>query len=447
MHIPQNPPNADRILHRLSKCSGEEFESIVSRMQSTLPIDNKGRYLHWDDLRRHTPPEGLNHEEWWQGMRWAREKNIERTPFTDTKNQIFSYCEPVPLKRALMRIDQKAGGFLGMASASFDARDGQKYLVRSLVEEPFHSSLIEGAATTREIAKKMILESRKPETQHERMVYNNYRGMQFVRQHKDDRLTVPFILELHKIITENTLDDENDAGRIRTRDDILVVDDSSNEILHTPPPSDMLLKRMETLCDFANRGIEDEDYHHPLARAIILHFMLSYDHPFADGNGRTARALFYWSVLRSGYWVLEYISISSVIAEAKVKYGQAFLHVESDQADLTYFLIHQADTIWKALERLDVYVQKKREEMNSFETMISKSEFNDRQIKILHDIAKGHLKEIGIASHQKMFNVSYLTARSDLEDLVAQGLLSKKKRGQESVYFVPKDFQEKLKKL
>lgn len=45
--------------------------------------------------------------------------------------------------------------------------------------------------------------------------------------------------------------------------------------------------------------------------------MIAYMHPFVDGNGRTARALFYWYMLKSGYWLTEYLSISRVIAKSK----------------------------------------------------------------------------------------------------------------------------------
>ncbi len=49
---------------------------------------------------------------------------------------------------------------------------------------------------------------------------------------------------------------------------------------------------------------------HPVIRAILLHFMLAYDHPFVDGTGRTARALFYWSMAHQGYWLMDFISIT-----------------------------------------------------------------------------------------------------------------------------------------
>ena len=50
-----------------------------------------------------------------------------------------------------------------------------------------------------------------------------------------------------------------------------------------------------------------------VVRAILVHFWLAYDHPFVDGNGRTARALFYWVMAREGYWLCEYVSISRIL--------------------------------------------------------------------------------------------------------------------------------------
>ena len=96
-------------------------------------------------------------------------------------------------------------------------------------------------------------------------------------------------------------------------------------------------ERMGLMCDFANSKTP-EGFVHPVLRSIILHFWLAYDHPFVDGNGRVARALFYWSMLRHGYWLFEFVSISQIILKAPVKYGRAFLYTETDDNDLTYFI-------------------------------------------------------------------------------------------------------------
>ena len=88
-------------------------------------------------------------------------------------------------------------------------------------------------------------------------------------------------------------------------------------------------------------------YHHHI-RAIILHFWLAYGHPFVDGNGRTARALFYWAMLHEGYWLFEFISISNILRKAPAQYGLSFLYSETDDNDLTYFIVAQTKVIRRA---------------------------------------------------------------------------------------------------
>lgn len=59
--------------------------------------------------------------------------------------------------------------------------------------------------------------------------------------------------------------------------------------------------------------------------------MVGYDHPFVDGNGRTVRALFYWSVAWAGYWLMEYVSISRLLKQASARYNRAYLHSDTDE--------------------------------------------------------------------------------------------------------------------
>jgi len=119
---------------------------------------------------------------------------------------------------------------------------------------------------------------------------------------------------------------------------------------------------------------------HPVLRAILLRFWLAYDHPFVHGNGRTARALFYWSMLRQQYWLFEYISISEILLRAPAKYALAFLHTETDRNDLTYFIVHQATVIRRAIQELHVYIQRKAQELASTEAVLkSGADLNHRQ--------------------------------------------------------------------
>src|SRR5262249_46303965 len=156
----------------------------------------------------------------------------------------------------------------------------------------------------REVAKEMLRTGRAPATDDERMVLNNYQTMQDIREYKDQPLTKELVFRIHRLITNETLKDPTAAGRFRRDDQHRVVGDEYGEVFPEPPPAAELEERMAAMCDFAN-GKTPEGFIHPVLRAIILHFWLAYDHPFVDGNGRTARALFYWSMLRHNFWLCE----------------------------------------------------------------------------------------------------------------------------------------------
>ncbi|HJT43064.1 MAG TPA: Fic family protein [Rhizomicrobium sp.] len=436
MKYPKRPPNAQEVV---ASTLTKDAKRLAVLLAHSSAIDQQGRYLHWDELRfKKSPPGDLTHEEWWATTRLSRHSASQMIGLVDTNGARFSFCDPAPLKEILRDLDMNAGGALGSSETVLSTGEGKRYLARSLAEEPFQSSFIEGAATTRQIAKKLIFEGREPRTKDERMVLNNYRAMQFIKAHKDDDLTIPMLLELHKIVTDSTMDDPADSGRFRTTDDVRVVDDTTNEVLHQPPPVAKLDARLDRLMKFANRKYDSSNWIHPLVRAMILHFLLSYEHPFVDGNGRVARALFYWLALKEGYWLIEYVSISAVIAESKIQYGQAFLHTETDSADLTYFLIYHANILKTSLTRLAEFVERKRKEVRVLERRLGDRErpdsFNHRQSWLLNELARNRLSSITVPDHLKQHGVSYLTARKDLEALVDAGCLEKKRWGKTVVY-------------
>ena len=235
-------------------------------------------------------------------------------------------------------------------------------MLRSLIEESITSSQLEGAHTTREVAKKMIQEGRDPRDRGERMILNNYRTMQHILDVKDGELTPKLVREIHRMVTDGTLSDPESAGRFRRPDQRITVSDTRGEDLHVPPPAEELPARMEQMCAFAN-GLTPDKFIHPVIRSMILHFWLAYDHPFVDGNGRTARALFYWSMLKYGYGLFEFLSISRILLKAPAQYGRAFLHTETDDNDLTYFLIYHADVIRKAISELHEYIARRTSEL------------------------------------------------------------------------------------
>ena len=444
MKLPISPPSFDTLY---TDAYRDKFIGLLdSNFGST---DAEGRYLHWDKLRHLQPPEGWTSEEYWLALKFARKGLYKKLPFITKSGEQFQFCMIDSILRDLYWIDQNAAGRIGMDKPVTNPHTRDTYLVGSLIEEAISSSQLEGASTTRNVAKEMLRQGRKPKDHSEQMIFNNYQAMQFIREYKQEIVTPAMILQLHCLLTEATLDDANKAGQYRdSGDNIHVVDATASVLLHTPPEASELPERIERLCQFAN-DLAGKEFIHPVIRAIILHFMIGYDHPFVDGNGRTARALFYWSMANQQYWLMEFISISRIIKQAPAQYGKAYLYTETDDNDLTYFIIHQLEVIKKAINALHEHLEKKAAELYSIEKRLDGStlqgQLNHRQLAILRH-ALNHPNAIySIQEHQMAHKISYQTARTDLLKLADQfKILSKRKYGNLFVFVAPPDLGQKL---
>lgn len=407
-------------------------------------------YRHWDKLRHLAPPEGLTHEEWWTSIKFARQHMLRPLQFTDLDGEPFRYATPDLVQRQLHQIDQRSSGQIAMAErVTADGQARQHYLVNSLMEEAIRSSQLEGATTSRAMAKDMLRSGRPAKDRSEQMILNNYRALQYMRMEIGADLTPAAVLELQRILTDGTLDDPSAAGRLQTSADVRVdiIDAQDGSIVHRPPPADELPARLDALCAFANARDERDVFIHPVVRAILLHFMLAYDHPFEDGNGRTARALFYWSMRVQGYWLTEYLSISRILREAPAQYDRAFLLTETDEGDTTYFLIHQLGVILRAIDELHVYLEKKTAEIRSVEQLLRGSaRFNHRQLALLGNAARNPGTAYTFASHAASHDVTHETARTDLSDLVERDLLAREKRARKFVFVARPDLAKRLKR-
>jgi Fic family protein len=288
----------------------------------------------------------------------------------------------------------------------------------------------------------MIKTGRPPRDKSEQMILNNFKTMRKIGKLRNKPLSKELIFDIHQIITEKTLDDQSAAARFRKPNEHIIVGDMYNEIFHDPPPAEQLEERITAMCNFANNKTP-RYFIHPVIRAIILHFWLAYDHPFVDGNGRTARALFYWYMLRHKYWLFEFVSISQIIIKAPVKYAQAFLNTETDDNDLTYFIIYHLNIIWRAIEALCKYIDQKTKKLQTLEKRLRGIiVFNHRQRALISHALRHLRQRYTIKSHQISHNVVYQTARTDLIDLEKRGLLKSQKIGK-TWYFSPVSNLEK----
>ena len=431
-HIP-TPPDHWALL----RGSPERLTDFLADRRLTETVARcEAKYRHWHKVRYIARAEGLDPDLLWAMIKFSRLPRRRTLPFTDRAGQPLAYTVPDRLQEELMMIDRDLAGHITFDDESpITDHQRDRFIVSALMEEAIASSQLEGASTTHRVAKEMLRQNRPARDRSEQMIVNNYRAIMFIREQKRTPLSPEFLVELQRILTDGTLDRPDECGRLRREGEQVVVEDPHGEVLHTPPPAPTLPARLRALCAFANHAPGgDTPFVHPVVRAMTLHFQLAYDHPFCDGNGRTARALFYWFMLREGYWLFEFLPISKLIYRSPSKYSLAFQYVETDEADLTYFLMYHATVIRLARRDLQQYLARKRHEMQTARLAFRSLEVNDRQRSVLLDILERPTREFTIEEHRVRQRISYHTARADMLDLEARGYLHRRKAGRRFVF-------------
>ncbi len=372
-------------------------------------------YLYWDKIKYKT--NDCTPLELWSVIKLFR---LLRRKDVNFHSYNFHYVITDYIQKALHQFDMHIGGTLG-SNIGIAETDKTKFIISSIMEEAISSSQMEGASTTRKKAKEMIEQDKKPKNKSEKMILNNFITMKYIVQHKSEDLTPENLLYIHKLITNNTLEDLEDEGKFRENNDVHVVNHSNSEIVHTPPLESELEKLINDLCIFFNT--DSEEFIHPIIKGCIIHFMIGWIHPFTDGNGRTARAIFYWYMLKKGYWLTEYLSISRIIKDTKSQYEKAYLYTEIDENDLTYFISYHIKTMEKAFIALKEYINLKQKEVFQAAKFMKIPGVNDRMAQILKIIHDDPDRILNTKEMEARFNISNYTARTDLKSLVELGFL------------------------
>jgi Fic family protein len=438
MKFPAQPPPFN--------LKGIEIDELPRLLAHASPTLADGRYLHWDRFRRRPPPDGLTIEQAWSAQKLSRMGARVTIPgLVDPQGMPFSFCRVDEVDRATHQLDRRDAA-RAILEAMGDHAARQQYRIDQLIEEAINSSLVEGAKlTTRAQAKAMIRSGLEPGSRGEKMVLNNYNAMKRLLELVERDLSIDDLMEIHSILGADALDTPNAEGRLRTEaDNVRVVDSITGDVWFVPPPAQELTAGLDTMLSFANDG-HSEKFVHPLVRAIVLHFWLAHLHPFADGNGRMARALFYWQMLRAGYDFAQYLSISGPIDRAPRAYYLAFAYVETDGGDLTYFLLNQLSMLKQATDELIEHLRERGTSLRRVATALSSAEsLNHRQQAVLSYLVRNPHQGVTIASHVTSHGVSYLTARRDLQDLESEGLVRRVRVGRADKYLPTEELATRL---
>jgi Fic family protein len=407
----------------------EMLHMFVDPQMQELVAKYNQEYVHWDELRHRKLP--VEAEKLWALIKSSRTLQAKRVEFGEWT---FRYVLSGDTLRKLHLLDTKGAGNLESGPEGVNAVDRKRYIVNSLMEEAIASSQLEGAATTREAAKKMLRQERKPRDYSEKMILNGYRTMCRIAEMKDSSIDVDTLLGIHREITHDTFEEPEHEGKFRDNNEIVVADPrDGSRIYHVPPDYRKIPSLMEDFCRFASN--DEGEFIHPIIKGIILHFLIGYIHPFIDGNGRCARSIFYWYLLSRSYWLFEYMPISRILLRSRTSYSLAYLYTETDENDLTYFISYNLSAIEKALQDLEGYIALKKQEHYGAMRIIENSEsLNLRQADILKNLLKEPDRYFSIAEIKGKYNIAYDTARNDMQHLAKLGYVKKLERGRSFIY-------------
>ncbi|RML46755.1 Filamentation induced by cAMP protein fic [Pseudomonas syringae pv. ribicola] len=179
-----------------------------------------------------------------------------------------------------------------------------------------------------------------------------------------------------------------------------------------------------------NDLVEDE--------AIILHFVIGYEHPFHDGNGRVARSLFYWYLFKCGFGGFRYLAISRLLKIAPVKYGKSYLYTETDDIDLTYFIDYQCQVIARTIQEFTRNHEAAVAEIDCFNALLYESglyaKLSDKQRILFNAANSSGITSFTVTDVKNKLGCAYNTAATVLNGLVDLQLFHKVKTGREWVY-------------
>jgi len=392
--------------------SEEVFNKFYAEMREI-----NAEYPYWDKVKYIKTDSNLDSRLLWFALKYLRQSDSILLEFGKYQ---FSFTVTDEMLELLHYFDMNIGGNL-VGENLIPSENKNLYLVSSIMEEAIASSQMEGAATTRKVAKEMLRKSEKPKNKGQQMILNNYLTINYIKEISQNEFSIEVLKEIHRLMTVNTLDEEKDSGNLRDNDNIIVIDGITGDIAHQPPCYKELEGLLSDLEIFFNQN--GKTFIHPIVKGIIIHFMLAYIHPFVEGNGRTARSLFHWYMIKCGYWLIEYMSVSRIIHKTKKQYENAFLYTEYDANDLTYFILYNLRKMKVAFEDLKNYFKRKTEENNSVLLFANLKGINQRQSQIVKIVQDKPNISFTVKEIENRFSVSNFTARTDLETLVKTGYL------------------------
>ncbi len=236
------------------------------------------------------------------------------------------------------------------------------------------------------------------------------------------------LLGLHKAITEGTLEDLKDEGQFRRRQ-VVVGNRITGEVVFTPPATARVPGLVNGFLGWYNSERAGEL--DPVLLAGVTHYQLVWIHPFADGNGRTARVMATLALYKRGFDVKRFFALDDYYDQDRRSYYAALKAVDQDTLDLTswleYFTTGVAVSISSVRDRV-IGISKDVKALSQK----GQIQLSERQMRIVE-----RMVESGAITNRKvqeMFGISNRAALDELERLMELDVVERIGKGRAVEY-------------
>ncbi|WP_417335885.1 Fic family protein [Halobacteriovorax marinus] len=391
------------------------------------------RYAPLEDIKYRLEKLGIPRGDWPElKQRIQTYRKMSAIPFfLNSINKKFWYFPSDTINRKIHHVES-------LGNRLFDKIENHRsfkreFLANAAVEEAITSAIYEGANSTRSKAKALIASGEVPKSKDEWMLINNYFAMKWIKENSILPVSNGLVLKIHEIVSKNTLegDDSNFCGKFR--DDAVYIG-AHQGVIHT--------KIEEALNEVIELTTNHPRFLHSIIKGILLHYFIAYIHPFFEGNGRTARTLFYFKAIKNDLKFVELLSVSANLKEHGKRYEKSFDLVKEHELDMTFFIDFCLDSLIIALDK----VERKVNYLIEISSLIESDGINSNQVSLLQRMALNKYGAISIEEYADDIGKSREIARRELKNLLEKGYLKEEKKGKKFIYYIQSSFlREKLK--
>jgi len=236
------------------------------------------------------------------------------------------------------------------------------------------------------------------------------------------------LLEVHKTVTKETLENPGDEGVFRNRQ-VFVGNRITGEVIFTPPPTEQVPQLVNEFLEWSNSTVvNDID---PVIEACLAHYEFVRIHPFVDGNGRTARVIATLVLYKRGFDSKRFFALDDYYDQDRRGYYAVLKSVDQNTLDLTGWLEYFTDGVAVSIKAVKDKVIGLSKDIKLLKEK-GQIALTERQMKIVERIIeRGRITNRDV---RNMFNLSNRGALDEITKLLKLKVIRKVGKGR-SLYY------------